>query len=212
MIVIPIAALAFAVALSVQWFMPGFSKWRYWIAVALVAVFGTMVADAIHVVAGVPYAVSTAGFGLALVVVFTAWHATEGTLSIHSITTARREFFYWAAVVTTFALGTAAGDLTASTLGLGYALSGVLFLALFLLPLVVRRLTELDEVATFWTSYFLFRPLGAAFAVCFCVGADRGGFGWGTGVVSAALIVVALAVVFVEQKPPNNTKPKKKST
>jgi uncharacterized membrane-anchored protein len=89
--------------------------WIYWLAVAMVSVFGTMAADALHVGFGVPYAVSSAGFGLILAAVFAAWYSSEKTLSIHSITTRRRETFYWATILTTFALGTAAGDLTATS-------------------------------------------------------------------------------------------------
>jgi uncharacterized membrane-anchored protein len=160
-----------------------------------VAVFGTMVADAIHVVLGMPYAASTAGFAVALVVLFTLWRATERTLSIHSITTPRREAFYWSAVIATFALGTAAGDFTATSLGLGYFWSGVMFLVLFALPLLARRVAGVDEVATFWAAYVLTRPLGASFADWIGVPPGRGGLDLGTGLVSAVLTALAVAIV-----------------
>lgn len=194
-IVLPLAGLALAAAIALQWLSPRFSSVRYWLAVALVAVFGTMVADAVHVALGVPYAASTAGLGLALVVVFVAWHAIEKTLSIHSIVTRRREAFYWAAVLVTFALGTAAGDLTASTLGFGYFNSGLLFLILFLCPLVAQRLFRLDEVASFWTAYVLTRPLGASFADWIGVSHERGGLGLGTGIASVVLVILTSGIV-----------------
>jgi uncharacterized membrane-anchored protein len=195
LLVIPIAGIALVAALAWQWLTPGFSKWRYWLAVALVAVFGTMVADAIHVVLGVPYFASTAGFAFVLVVLFTVWHASEQTLSIHSITTPRREAFYWSAVIATFALGTAAGDLTATSFGLGYFWSGVMFLVLFALPLLMRRMAGASEVGTFWAAYVLTRPLGASFADWIGVPASRGGLDLGTGLVSVVLAALAAAIV-----------------
>jgi uncharacterized membrane-anchored protein len=102
-------------------------------------VFGTMAADVTHVVLGVPYLISTIFFASALAIIFVAWYSSEKTLSIHSIYTRRREMFYWATVMATFALGTAAGDMTASTLGLGYFPSFVLFAILFAVPAVAHR-------------------------------------------------------------------------
>lgn len=199
--VIPVAAAALLVALGWQWLAPRFSKWRYWLSVALVAVFGTMVADAVHVVLGVPYALSTAAFGLALVLLFVGWHAVEGTLSIHSIVTRPREAFYWAAVIITFALGTAVGDLTATSLGLGYLVSGIVFLLLFALPQVARRLVNVSEVGAFWASYILTRPLGASFADWVGVPAARGGLDLGTGLVSGFLAAIAIVVVAAQPFP-----------
>lgn len=196
LLVIPVTAAALAVALALQLLSPRFEKWLYWTSVGLVAVFGTMVADAIHVVAGIPYLVSSVGFAVALAALFVAWFITEGTLSIHSIVTPKREAFYWVAVVVTFALGTASGDMTASSLRLGYALSGLLFLALFALPLIARRVARLNEALTFWTAYILTRPLGASFADWIGVGHDRGGLGFGTGLISLALLIVVIGVVY----------------
>ncbi|MBN9305990.1 MAG: hypothetical protein BGO82_00835 [Devosia sp. 67-54] len=194
-LVIALSGVALTVALVVQWIIPVFSKWRYWIAVSLVAVFGTMVADVIHVVLGVPYLVSTVVFLGGLLIVFACWWWVEKTLSIHSIYTRRRESFYWLTVLATFALGTAAGDMTATTLGLGYFVSGVMFLAAFLVPLVVRRWAGASEISTFWIAYILTRPLGASFADWLGVGPERGGVGLGTGFISLALVVVAWGIV-----------------
>jgi uncharacterized membrane-anchored protein len=136
----------------------------YWSAVAMVAVFGTMAADLLHVVLGISYAVSTPVCAVALALVLLAWYRSEGTLSIHSITTRRRERFYWATVLATFALGTAAGDLTAATMHLGYLDSGILFAGMIAVPFVAWRRFGLGEVAAFWSAYVLTRPLGASFA------------------------------------------------
>jgi uncharacterized membrane-anchored protein len=111
--------VVFAIAIGWQFRVPSYRTWPYWTAVAMVAVFGTMVADAMHVGLGIPYKVSVVFFTIALAAVFTVWYLTERTLSIHSITTPRRELFYWATVCCTFALGTATGDWTAVTLHLG---------------------------------------------------------------------------------------------
>jgi uncharacterized membrane-anchored protein len=167
----------------------------YWATVAMVSVFGTMAADVLHVQLGIPYAVSTPFFIVALVVVFVAWRASEQTLSIHSIFTRRRELFYWAAVLTTFALGTAAGDLTATTMHLGYFSSGVMFGVLIAIPALAFWRLRSHPVLTFWAAYVLTRPLGASFADWMAVSHKRGGLAVGDGVISAVLGLVI--VVFV---------------
>ncbi|MCX5386995.1 hypothetical protein [Streptomyces sp. NBC_00083] len=172
-----------------------YRPWLYWSAIVMVSVFGTMAADVVHVVVGIPYAVSAVGFALALAAVLTFWYACERTLSIHSIHTTRREAFYWATVLITFALGTAVGDLTAGTLKLGYLPSGFLFAALIVLPVLGRRFLGLNAVAAFWASYILTRPLGASFADWMGVPVTRGGLGWGTGPVTLALLVPIAALI-----------------
>ena len=138
-IMVSLSGLVLAGVIWVQFRAPRYSAWLYWAAVVMVSVFGTMCADVLHVAFGVPYAVSTVFFAVALVAIFVLWYRVEGTLSIHSITTPRRELFYWLTVVTTFALGTAVGDLTATTLKLGYFSSGVMFAVLFAVPAVAYR-------------------------------------------------------------------------
>jgi uncharacterized membrane-anchored protein len=126
--------VGFAVALTIQFATRGYRPSVYWFTVVMVAVFGTMAADVLHIQFGVPYAASAAAFAVLLAVVFGAWYLSEGTLSVKSISTPRREAFYWAAVVTTFAMGTALGDLAAYTAKLGFLTAGVLFAVVFVLP------------------------------------------------------------------------------
>ena len=114
-IAVVLGGIAFVVALYVQFAKDRYVPWAYWLAVAMVGVFGTMCADVLHVGLGIPFIASTIFFAIVLAAVFWTWQRSEGTLSIHSVRTPRRELFYWAAVLGTFALGTAAGDLTAVT-------------------------------------------------------------------------------------------------
>jgi uncharacterized membrane-anchored protein len=155
--------VGFALALWLQFRTRRYVAPVYWFAVVMVAVFGTMAADGLHVGLHVPYIGSTILYAVALAVVLFAWHRSEGTLSIHSIVTRRRETFYWLTVLATFALGTALGDLTATTVGLGYLPSGLLFAVIILIPLVAWRL-GLNEIVAFWFAYIVTRPLGASFA------------------------------------------------
>lgn len=166
----------------------------YWLAVVMVAVFGTMVADVLHVVLDVPYAASAATLAVALAAVFAAWRRVEGTLSIHSIDTPRRELFYWATVIATFALGTALGDLTAATLGLGYPGSIALFAAAFAVPGLGWRYLRWNAVTSFWAAYVITRPLGASVADWLGKGA-LGGLGIGDGWVAVAFSACIVAAV-----------------
>ena len=197
-IAVAAAFVALVAVLAFQFRLRRYVAWVYWSAAAMVSVFGTMAADVLHVQFGVPYAVSTAAFAGLLAVVLVAWWSVERTLSIHSIRTSRREAFYWLTVLTTFALGTATGDWTASALGLGYLVSGLVFLVLIALPLVAWRWLGLNAVAAFWIAYVLTRPLGASFADWIGVGPQRGGLGFGTGPITLVLlaaIVVCVAVL-----------------
>ncbi|HEX3805343.1 MAG TPA: hypothetical protein VHV52_01045 [Gaiellaceae bacterium] len=186
--------VAFVIAMAIQLRSPVYVPWIYWLAVLMVAVFGTMCADVLHVEFGVPYIASALGFAIVLVVVFSAWHRSEGTLSIHSITTTRRELFYWAAVLATFAMGTATGDLFAYTAGLGFLASGLIFAAAFLVPLVGWRL-GVSPILAFWTAYVLTRPLGASFADWGGKSRTAHGLGYGDGPVAGVLFVVIVALV-----------------
>ena len=161
-----------------------------------VAVTGTMAADGLHLVVGLPYTVTTALYAVILAVIFVAWYATEGTLSIHSITTVRREAFYWATVMATFALGTALGDLTAFTLKIGFFSSLVLFLFLIAIPLVAHWKLGMNSVFAFWFAYTLTRPLGASLADWMGVPHHRlGGLDFGRANTTLILLVPILITV-----------------
>ncbi|MFG2693103.1 hypothetical protein [Kitasatospora sp. NPDC048407] len=189
------ATVLLAVALFAQARAGRYRPAVYWAAVVMVSVFGTMAADVAHVALGVPYAVSAAAFTLALAAVFWVWRRTEGTLAVETVRGGRREVFYWTAVMATFALGTAVGDLTAATLGWGYLPSGLLFAALIAVPALGHRLLRLPPVLAFWWAYVLTRPLGACFADWAGVSRERGGLDLGTGPVSLVLAVVIVAAV-----------------
>jgi uncharacterized membrane-anchored protein len=135
----------------------------YWFLAYAIAIFGTGVSDTLHLTFGIPYAGTTLLWAVVLAVIFVIWYRTEGTLSIHSVLTQRREMFYWATVFATFALGTALGDFTATTLGLGYFSSVVLFAVVIMIPLVAWR-AGLNAIAAFWFAYVITRPLGASIA------------------------------------------------
>lgn len=196
-VAVGIGAILFAAALVLQLAAARYLPWVYWLAVAMVSVFGTMAADVTHIVLGVPYLVSTIAFAVLLAVVFFVWHRGEGTLSIHSITSRRRESYYWAAILVTFALGTAAGDMTARTLHLGYFVSGVVFAVVIAIPAVAFRLGAFNAVFAFWFAYVATRPLGASFADWMGVSHARGGLQWGTGPVSVALAILIVAGVAI---------------
>jgi len=186
--------IVFAVALILQFSVKKYIPWVYWFAVTMVAVFGTMAADVLHIQLGVSYVVSTVFFAVALALIFIIWQRVEKTLSIHTINNRRREIFYWLAVLATFALGTAAGDWTAVTLGLGYFSSGLLFAGIIAIPAIGYRL-GLNGVLSFWFAYIITRPLGASFADWFGKPKSVGGRALGDGLVSGVLAILIIALV-----------------
>ena len=195
LIAVALGGIGLAAALVLQLRARRYVAWIYWLAVVMVAIFGTMAADALHVGFGVPYLDSAAFFASALAVIFVAWYACEKTLSIHSIDTRRRELFYWATVMATFALGTAAGDMTAFTLGLGFLASGALFAVVIAIPALAYRLVGLNAIVAFWFAYIVTRPLGASFADWMGRSPSLGGLGLGTGPVSLVLALVIIGFV-----------------
>ncbi len=164
-----------------------YEAWPYWLAVVMVGVFGTMAADVLHVGFGIPYPVTTVFYALALAAVFVSWQRTEHTLSIHSVDTPRRELFYWAAVVATFAMGTALGDFTATTLHFGYLDSGLMFAAVIAIPALGWWRLGWNPIFSFWFAYVATRPLGASFADWLGKSRHVGGLGLGDGPVALAL-------------------------
>ncbi len=190
--------VAFVGALSLQLSRRRYLAWTYWLAVLMVGVFGTMAADVLHVGFHVPYIASSVLYAIVLAAVFVTWQRTERTLSIHEVDTLRRELFYWAAVVATFAMGTAVGDLTATTFGLGYDYSIVLFAAMIVIPAIGYRWFRWNAVLSFWFAYVVTRPLGASFADWVGKPVSVGGLGVGDGRVSLALtVVIAILVAYL---------------
>ena len=185
----------FAIAMVLQFRAKAYNAWIYWLAVVMVAVFGTMAADVLHIKFHVPYVASTTFYAIVLAVIFILWYRTEGTLSIHSIRTPRRELFYWATVLATFAMGTATGDLTAKTLNLGYLGSGIWFSVAFAAVAVAHWKFRLNPILAFWIAYVLTRPVGASFADYIAFPQSVGGLGVGHGQVAVVLTVVIVILV-----------------
>jgi uncharacterized membrane-anchored protein len=192
---VALAAIILVASLILQFSVRRYIAWIYWSVVVMISIFGTMTADIVHVVLGVPYVISTIFFVVALAILFVTWYAIEKSLSIHSIYTRRREIFYWLTVLGTFALGTAAGDMTATTLHLGYFSSGMLFLVLLAIPALSYWLLGLNEIFAFWFAYIMTRPVGASFSDWISVPHSRGGLDLGEGPVSLVLTILIIVLV-----------------
>jgi uncharacterized membrane-anchored protein len=192
---VALGGIGLATGLILQFRARRYVAWTYWLAVVMVSISGTIAADVLHVQFKIPYVVSSVFFVVALAVVFVAWYASEKTLSIHSISTTRREMFYWATILTTFALGTAVGDMTATTMHLGYFSSGLLFAVLIAIPALAYWRFRLNAILAFWLAYIVTRPLGASFADWIAAPPKRGGLDVGFGLVSVVLAVVIVGFV-----------------
>jgi len=184
-----------AVAVVWQFRTRRYTAVAYWFLAYAIAIFGTGVSDALHLFVGIPYAGTTLLWAVVLALVFWLWYRSEGTLSIHSIVTRRREAYYWAVVFATFALGTALGDFTATVLGLGYLASGIMFFLIILIPAVFWWGFGLNAVAAFWFAYVVTRPLGASFADYLGRPHSLSGLGLGSGRV--AVVVAVLVAILV---------------
>jgi uncharacterized membrane-anchored protein len=167
----------------------------YWLAVVLISVVGTQITDNLVDNFGVTLPTTTTVFSICLAIVFAAWYASERTLSIHTIYTTRREAFYWLTILFTFALGTAAGDLAAEQINLGYWLSAVMFGAMIAAVTFAHYFLKLNAVLAFWIAYILTRPLGASIGDYLSQARADGGLGLGTTVTSAIFLVTILVVV-----------------
>ncbi|MGU3369606.1 COG4705 family protein [Bacillus mycoides] len=167
----------------------------YWLTVLLISVVGTLVTDNLTDNFGVALETTTIVFTLALMATFAAWYVSEKTLSIHSIYTTKREAFYWLAILFTFALGTAAGDLVAESLNLGYWISALIFAALIGSVTVAYYRFKLNAVLAFWIAYILTRPFGASFGDYLSQPHDSGGLGLGTVGTSVIFLVIILSLV-----------------
>lgn len=167
----------------------------YWLAVVLLSVFGTLITDNLVDNFGVALETTTIVFSIALAATFVAWYRSEKTLSIHTIYTTRRESFYWLAILFTFALGTASGDLAAESLSLGYLVSAIIFGALIAVVTVAHLRFKLNAILAFWIAYILTRPLGASLGDYLSQSPDNGGLGLGTVGTSALFLFAILGTV-----------------
>lgn len=184
-----------AVALILQFAQKRYVPWAYWLAVVMISVVGTLLSDNLVDNLGISLATTTVGFSLALAVTFTVWYAFEGTLSIHSVTTTRREIFYWLAILFTFALGTSAGDLVAEQFDLGYLTTGYIFAAVIAVIALGYYVGLLNGILAFWLAYIFTRPLGASFGDLLSQPKEYGGLGFGTTSTSLIFLAVIAATV-----------------
>ncbi|PWR24056.1 hypothetical protein [Zavarzinia compransoris] len=188
-------AAVLAVMLLVQFRQQRYVPWSYWSAVVLISVVGTLVTDNLTDNFGVPLETSTILFTVALVATFAVWHAMERSLSIHTIDNVRREAWYWLAILFTFALGTAAGDLVAERFAFGYLTTGILFAGVIGLIAFCYYTFELNGIAAFWLAYIFTRPLGASFGDLLSQPAEYGGLGFGTTLTSLLFLAAIAALV-----------------
>ena len=182
-------------ALLLQFGQKKYVPWTYWLAVVLISIVGTLVTDNLVDNLGVSLTTTTVIFTLALITTFGFWYASEKTLSIHSIFTTRREGFYWLAILFTFALGTAAGDLVAEYYGLGYLSTGILFGMIIVSLAFGYFFLYLDPILGFWLAYIFTRPLGASFGDLLSQPTEYGGLGFGTVITSAIFLMTIIAIV-----------------
>lgn len=181
--------------LSAQIAIRRYLPWLYWLTVVLISIVGTLITDNLVDNLGVKLETTTVIFCLALAATFVAWHLSEKTLSVHAITSVRRELFYWLAILFTFALGTAAGDLVAERWQLGYLVSGLIFAGLIGMIVLSYYLFQLSEVTVFWMAYVLTRPLGASIGDLLTQPAAGGGLGLGTNFISFTFLSVIIGLV-----------------
>ncbi len=175
----------------------------YWFVVVVISVMGTLISDNLTDNAGISLATTSIIFGVALIVTFILWYVSEKTLSVHSITTTRREIFYWTAILFTFALGTSAGDLLSESMKIGYAWSAVLFLSVIAIVYLANRFLRMGDVLAFWIAYILTRPLGASTGDLLTADPKDGGFGITTTIINIIFfitIIVAVTYLAMEEK------------
>jgi uncharacterized membrane-anchored protein len=187
--------LVIVVGLLLQFSTRRYRAFAYWFLAYAVAITGTGVSDFLHLDVHIPYVGTTVLWAVILAAIFWAWQRSEGTLSIHSITTQRREGFYWATVFATFALGTALGDFTATSLNMGYLTSGILFGVVILIPALAHWQLGLGSITAFWMSYVVTRPLGASFADYISKPHNISGINFGDGPTAIVFAVAVFVLV-----------------
>jgi uncharacterized membrane-anchored protein len=190
-----IMAGVFLVALLIQLKLRKYVPAVYWFVVVAVSVVGTLISDNLVDNVGISLETTSIIFAAALAVVFIWWWLSERTLTVHDINTTKRELFYWAAILFTFALGTSAGDLASEASGLGYAKSALMFAALISVTTLAYYRFRLNPVLAFWIAYIVTRPLGASLGDLFSQLTKDGGLGFGTSVTSGLFLVIIVALV-----------------
>ena len=185
----------FVIALVLQFRTRTYRAFAYWFLAYAIAIGGTGISDFLHLDVHIPYVGTTILWAVMLAAVSWIWQRSEGTLSIHSITTQRREAFYWATVFATFALGTALGDFTADSLGMGHLASGIFFFAVILVPALAWWRFGLNSIAAFWMAYVVTRPLGASFADYISKPSSLTGLGFGNGPTALVFAVITFVLV-----------------
>ncbi|WP_256752920.1 hypothetical protein [Mesorhizobium sp. Mes31] len=189
------------VALVFQFAQKRYIPWAYWLAVVLISVVGTLVTDNLVDNFGVRLETTTVAFSIVLAATFAVWYASERTLSIHTIYTTKREIFYWLAILFTFSLGTAAGDLVAETFSMGYLTTGLLFGGVIALIALAYYAFRLNGILAFWLAYILTRPLGASFGDLLSQPLEYGGLGFGTTLTSLIFLgCIAALVLYMSLK------------
>ncbi|WP_025659623.1 membrane protein [Rhizobium sp. IBUN] len=183
------------VVVAIQFAQKRYVPASYWAAVVLISIVGTLITDNLVDNFGVPLEATTIGFSIALAVTFAVWFAFERTLSIHTIYTTQREAFYWLAILFTFALGTAAGDLIAETFDFGYLTTAFLFMAVICVMAVAYALAGLNSIVAFWLAYIFTRPLGASLGDLLSQPVEYGGLGFGTVYTSLLFLGLIVAIV-----------------
>lgn len=197
-----IMAALFAGALTYQLLLKKYIASAYWMVIVFISVVGTLITDNLTDGLGISLITSSTAFLIALILVFMGWQRQEGTISIHSITTLPREIFYWLAVLFTFALGTATGDLFAEKFELGYLNSGLIFLGIIGVIILLHRFGTLNENIAFWLAYILTRPLGASFGDFLSQAKSAGGLGLGTTTTTIAFVIAIAIAVSVSKADP----------
>jgi uncharacterized membrane-anchored protein len=190
-----VMAAGLAGALIWQFRAPRYIPKIYWLAVVLISVVGTLVSDNLVDGMGISLTTTSIAFGIILAAVFALWYLSERTLSIHTIFTTRRELFYWAAILFTFAMGTSVGDLLAERLDLGYGQAAVVFAAMIGVVALLHYVAKMDAILSFWIAYILTRPLGASMGDFVAKPVIAGGLGWGTVTTSIVFLAVILLLV-----------------
>ncbi|MBK0383190.1 hypothetical protein I5M32_09490 [Pedobacter sp. SD-b] len=190
-----VMAALLIIVLFIQFKYQKYVPWIYWLVVVFISVMGTLISDNLVDNLGVSLTTTTICFGSGLIIVFVAWYLSEKTLSVHKINTVKREFFYWAAILFTFALGTSGGDLLSESLGLGYLLAGSIFIGTIALIYAAYRYLNLNAILAFWLAYILTRPLGASIGDLLTQSNKDGGLAIPTGIINAIFLASILGLV-----------------